>query len=235
NGELDIINVFELGSVRAGFGIDNLIVNAQQAGNLSIEADKKADQEAIFADVRMEGEFNEFSLEGTYNPVDTVDMLDMTLAISEFRLEQWGVFAEEFVSDLSGNIQAEMDITGSTTKPVVEGYFAFDPQSTMRINAIGSLYRMHDERITFSEQTIDLNNFVIFDSANHELSVKGEITHEYFTNFVLNLQVTTPEFKFFDAKQKYSPAYYGTVNAGTDITINGPVENLVIEGSVTTK
>ncbi len=235
NGNLDVTNIFALGSVKAAFGIDNLVVNAQSAGNLSIEANKEPEQEAIYAKVGMNGEFNDFSLEGAYNPEDSINMLDLKLVISEFRLEQWGVFAEEFVSDLSGNIKAEMDITGSTSKPVVEGYFAFDPESVMRINAIGSLFRMHDEKITFSESAINLNNFVIFDSANHELSIRGEVTHSYFTDFNLDLAVNTPEFKFFDAKQKDSPAYYGRINAGTDISIKGPVNNLVIGGSVTTK
>lgn len=235
NGELNVTNVFTLEKVDADFGIQNLIVNEQEAGDLIIKADKGVTQEAIYASVSMNGDQNEFSLEGTYNPEDTVNTLDMKLAISEFRLEQWGVFVEEFVSDLSGNIQAEMDITGSLSKPVVEGYFAFDPQSTMRIKTIGSLYRMHDEQITFSESKIDLNNFVIFDSANHELSIKGNITHDYFKDFVLDLEVETDEFKFFDAKQKYSPEYYGTVNIATNITIKGPIENLVIKGRVTTK
>lgn len=235
NGNLDITNVFTLESVKAGFGIDNLIVNAQQAGDLSIEANKDANEETIYTKLAVNGEYNDFSVAGNYNPEDSINTLDLKLAISEFRLEQWGVFAEEFVSDLSGNIQAEMDITGSISKPVVEGYFAFDPQSTMRIKAIGSLYRMHDEKITFSETKIDLNNFVIFDSANHELNIKGNITHNYFKDFVLDLSVNTQEFKFFDAKQKYSPAYYGTVNAATDVSITGPVDNLIVRGRVTTK
>src|SRR5690606_5575053 len=127
NGDLDITNVFALESVKAQFGIDQLIVNAQEAGDFTIEANKEANQEAIYANVRMHGQYNDFSLEGTYNPDDTINTLDMELAIAEFRLEQWGVFAEEFVSDLKGNIQAQMDISGSVGRPVVEGYFAFDP------------------------------------------------------------------------------------------------------------
>lgn len=235
NGRLNVTNVFTLEKVDADFAIQNLIVNEQEAGDLKIKADKGVTQDAIYANLSMDGDQNEFSLEGTYNTEDSVNTLDMELAISEFRLEQWGVFVEEFVTDLSGNIQAEMDITGSLTKPVVEGYFAFDPQSTMRIKAIGSLYRMHDEQITFSESKIDLNNFVIFDSASHELSIKGNITHDYFKDFVLDLAVETEEFKFFDAKERYSPEYYGTVNAATNITVKGPIDNLVIRGRATTK
>ena len=235
NGTAEITNVFTLERVDADFGIKNLIVNAQEAGDLVLQAEKSASDPAVDLLVSMEGAQTDLSLEGTYNTEDTINTLDMELAIEKFRLEQWGVFVEEFVSELRGNIHADIDITGSVNQPVVEGYFAFDPKTVMRIKAIGSLYKFDDQKITLTENTIEMNDLTIRDSADHKLRIGGNISHEYFQDFVLDLDIVTEEFKFFNAKQRYSPEYYGTVNASTDISISGPVENLNVTGSVTTK
>src|SRR5690606_2753158 len=127
--------------------------------------------------------------------------------INKFKLDQWGVFAEKYVTDLKGNLQADIAIGGSPAKPIVEGYLAFDPESQFRANAIGSLYRFDDQRIDISQSSLDLNNFVIMDSADHTLNINGKISHQYFQDFDLDLTVKTDEFKFFNAKQRYSPTF----------------------------
>lgn len=234
-GKANITNVFALDRVVADFNIDQLVINDQEAGTLTIKAEKSPDDAPIQAAVSMVGAQNDFSLDGTYNLEDSINTLAMKLAINKFKLDQWGVFVEEYISDLQGNIKANIDITGSIAAPVVEGFLAFAPESQLRVNAIGSLYRFDDQRIDISQSSIDFNNFIIKDSADHQLSIKGKVNHQYFQDFNLDLTVNTEEFKFFQAKQRYSPTFYGTINAATNITIQGPIENLVIKGSVTTK
>lgn len=239
NGTLDgtahVVNVFALEQVEADLGIENLVINDQAIGALRVQAEKPLGDVPLQAHVSMDGADNQFTLEGTFAPEDSVDNLSLQLLVSKFRLDQWEVFVEEHVTDLKGNLTADISIGGSPTQPVIEGYLAFDPESQLRATAIGSLFRFDDQRIEISESSIDLNNFVIRDSANHVLNINGQVRHQYFQDFDLDLSVQTDEFKFFNARQRYSPAFYGTINAATDITIKGPIEDLTINGSITTK
>lgn len=234
-GTAKVTNVFALEQVMADLGIENLVIDDQEVGTLKLQAEKSPGDLPIQAALNIDGTYNQLSLEGTYSPQDSVDNLDLQLLINKFKLDQWGVFAEKYVTDLKGNLQADIAIGGSPAKPIVEGYLAFDPESQFRANAIGALYRFDDQRIDISQSSLDLNNFVIMDSADHTLNINGKISHQYFQDFDLDLTVKTDEFKFFNAKQRYSPTFYGTINAATNITITGPIEDLVVKGSITTK
>ena len=239
NGILDgtakVINVFTLEQVKADIGIESLAIDNQEVGALKLQAEKSTGDVPLQASLNMDGAHNQFQLEGTYSPQDSVNNLDLQLLISKFKLEQWGVFAEEYVTDLKGNLTADISIEGSPSQPIIEGYFAFDPESQLRPTAIGSLYRFDGQKIEISQSSLDLNNFSIKDSANHVLNINGKVQHQYFQDFDLDLSVKTDEFKFFNARQRHSPTFYGTINAATDITIKGPIEDLAIRGSVTTK
>lgn len=235
DGTAHVVNIFALEQVKADLGIEDLVINEQAIGALKIQAEKPLGEVPLQAYVSMDGADNQFTLEGTFAPEDSVDNLALQLLVSKFRLDQWGVFVEEHVTDLKGNLTADISIEGTPSQPIIEGYLAFDPESQLRATAIGSLYRLDDQRIEISQSSLDLNNFMIRDSANHVLNINGKVNHQYFQNFDLDLSVQTDEFKFFNARQRYSPAFYGTINAATDITIKGPIEDLSIRGSVTTK
>lgn len=239
NGTLDgtakVINVFTLEQVKADLDIENLVIDNQEVGILKLQAEKSMGDVPLQASLSMDGTHNQFTLEGTFAPEDSVNNLALQLLVNKFKLDQWGVFAEDYVTDLKGNLTADISIEGTPSRPIIEGYLAFDPESQLRANAIGSLYRFDDQRIEISQSSLDLNNFVIKDSADHSLNINGKVTHQYFQNFDLDLTVKTDEFKFFNARQRHSPTFYGTINAATDITIQGPIEDLVIRGNVTTK
>lgn len=234
NGDAVVVDILNMKEANVDFTFSEIMINEQKAADIHLLAGKSADEERLDIDLSMSGPNNDFKIAGTYNLADTANALAINVDIDKFRLEQWGVFAQKFVTDLSGNIRSEMNITGSLTQPVVEGYLAFDPKTVMRIKAIGSLYKFDDQQITFTEQSLRFQQFTILDSANHEVVINGNIDHEYFDNFMFDLAVNTEEFKFFNAKEDDSPAFYGSINAQAEMGITGPMDNLVIKGSLKT-
>src|SRR5690606_1505822 len=147
DGTAKVINVFTLEQVKADLGIEHLAIDNQEVGTLTLQAEKSTGDIPLHALLRMDGADNQFTLKGTYSPEDSVNNLDLQLLISKFRLDQWGVFTEEHVTDLKGNLTADISIEGTPSQPIIEGYLAFDPESQLRATAIGSLYRLDDQRI----------------------------------------------------------------------------------------
>src|SRR5690606_21750591 len=65
--------------------------------------------------------------------------------------------------------------------------------------------------------------------------VTGGITHQNFSNFVLDLDIKAKELLVLNTTEKTEDPYYGTAFVSGDIAIKGPTDEIVISADVTTE
>ncbi len=99
--------------------IDSLYLNGEELGNLSLNAEWNNEQQRLYyAAKAFRGKINTFELKGTS---DINGNLNAKIKFEKWRMNVLEPFASSFASDIRGNINGELSITGKISSPQIYG------------------------------------------------------------------------------------------------------------------
>ncbi len=232
NGDIKLTDVASLSAIEAELAINNLLVDSIRAGDIRIDIDKVSDNGRLNTNISLQGPGNQLQISGFYNMEDSTNAISLDIDLQQLRLATWEPFVEEFLNDLSGSLQGRMSVTGTAARPEVEGEIHFGEQTAFRPAATGALFRLQDQRIIINNEAISFDRLTLVDPKNRKLVLEGSIEHNYFEDFLLNLQINADNFQLIDKTRTLEEAYFGTLYVQTNLEISGPVEDVRVEGSI---
>ncbi len=222
NGDLEVRDPNNDMYYAADMSIDEIVLNEQEVGKLTLKADTKTSTEILNVDVGLHGPLNDVNVGGTYGIKDGALAINADIEKVELRLID--PLATGILSNSSGIFKANMKIGGTVEQPSVVGYAGFDEARTT-YDLLGIDLGIADSRIDFSESQLDFGKFVVTDSAGREATLSGKITHDYFTNFNFDLQLRTDEFRVLNTDAAVDALYYGQAVVGAKVDITGNIDD----------
>ncbi|MFA0961428.1 translocation/assembly module TamB domain-containing protein [Roseivirga sp. BDSF3-8] len=232
NGHAEIVDPMEMKSAEANLSVDSLQMDNQPAGRLLLTASTRSPQH-IETKVELVESQNEFLLAGVYNAADSLNALDFDLTMNFEDISQWSVFANEMVKEVNGGVAAELDIQGTPLTPQITGFLQLKNNLSFRPVMLGESYTIRDQKIDLTNTSINLNQIKIEDENGEIATLSGSISHENFTNFTLDNKMTAQSFTFIDKIEDDEALFYGELLANADVSITGPLDNLVVDGDFT--
>lgn len=232
NGDVILTDLADLPAIEADLAIQNILVDSIHTGDLQIKLNKVAGNGRLNTDITLEGPGNQLALTGYYNLEDTTDAISLDLTIEQLALNPWEPFVQEFITGLSGSLEGEIAVQGSAGTPVVEGSINFRQEAAFRLVATGARYQLSNETVTLDTEQIRFNQLTLTDSLKQDLVVGGSISHQYFKDFVLDLTVNASDFQVINKARSLREPFYGTLYVATNLEITGPLEDVVVEGSL---
>ncbi|MEQ9440788.1 MAG: translocation/assembly module TamB domain-containing protein [Cyclobacteriaceae bacterium] len=235
-GKATVEDLFTPGSISANFNISNLTVQDSLVGNFKLQAKKTAagDEQTDLLDVlaSLKGPNGNLTVDGAYNLAAETDALDLHVALDEFLLDPWKAFLEGQMNEFSGKLYADLDVTGSPTKPNIEGNIRFGEQVILEPTVSSARYYIENQQMDFTGDAVELNDFTLLDSARTPAVLSGVISFADLTNPSLDLSFKTNKFIFVNSYDYENEAFYGRAVASADASIKGPVSDMVIDGDV---
>lgn len=236
-GDATIKDMFQPGPIQADFNVANLHIRDSLVGDFSLQAKKggSADAQADLLDIlsSLTGPRGTLKVDGTYNlSSEATSPINLHLALDDFLLDPWKTFLEGQMNEFSGKLFASLDITGSPTKPDIEGNIRFGEQVILEPTVSSARYYIEDQRLDFAGDEVRLNEFTLLDSARTPAVLSGTISYADLTNPSLDLSFETNEFIFVNSYDYENEAFFGKAVASADATIQGPVSDMVIDGSM---
>ncbi|WKN46009.1 translocation/assembly module TamB domain-containing protein [Tunicatimonas pelagia] len=236
-GKATLEDLFQSGPITVNLNVSHLTVQDTLVGDLKLKASKAAvgDSEADLLNLltSLGGPNGKLNIDGTYNLAEGAESpIDLSLTLDRFLLDPWQGFLEGQVNELSGELFADLAITGSPAKPNVAGTFGFGNQVVLAPTVSGARYYFEDQQLNFQGETLVLNEFTILDSARTPAVLNGTVSFADITNPVFDLSFNTTEFIFVNSESYENEAFYGRAIASADATISGPVSDLMIDGDV---
>ncbi|MEI8049058.1 MAG: translocation/assembly module TamB domain-containing protein [Bacteroidota bacterium] len=221
-GEIDFPLPGNDAHINLNMRIDSLCIRDTLAGNLA--ANIKTTNDKMDIDTHLVNDQNNMSVKGNVDHLSGVPILNLDVLVNINDLYRLEKFSFGSLSEMKGKINAEVSIKGTTQKPDIIGFVGIE-KTAFRINSLNFLARIEDEKIQLNSRGIHFDDFVIEDAQSKKLSVNGDILTSNFSDFGVDLHLTTKDFQPMNSTSADNRTFYGKLSIATDIWFKGDVEN----------
>ena len=162
--------------------------------------------------------------------------LDLDVNFDKFNLSAFSPFGGDVISDIRGMATGQTKVTGNYKSPNVVGNIVLK-NSGMNIPYLNvDLDLENNTTIAIRKGIFALSPTKVTDTKyNTDATLRGNITHEDFGEWAMNLTLDTDRFLVLDTPPEEDALYYGTAFISGNSTIVGPVDNLTIDVVATTE
>jgi hypothetical protein len=233
NGELTAQNLLFDPLFFGQVSLDELTINDFLVGNITGDLnwnDPLKKLEVGFSVKRDQKEI--IKLNGGVFPRQN-EQLELTLMLNETNLAIAEPYISEYLTKIDGSISGEFGISGKINSPAFRGQGNIDT-GQMNINYLNTLYQF-DGNISVGRNLITLDDFVFRDVNNNTALFGGDITHDDYSDFKLDLLGELYEFQVMNLPNDLKADFFGQAYASGDVQLIGEAANLTILADVRTE
>ena len=212
-------------SILANLTINELGLNKEVLGNASINSHWNNENNSIFLDAALDNHNKQtFRLNGSYYTLDPDNSLDFKLSLDSLGLDIINPFVQGIVSRVQGFGIGDFSITGSINKPNVSGQLKIE-DGGCEVDFLKTFYTF-SPTISIDNESIDFGGMVLTDTLGNTARVVGDIKHNHFKDFYIDLSLLPNNFLAMATTIKDSPSYFGTAIADGIVNVRGPFNDL---------
>ncbi len=152
------------------------------------------------------------------------------LRLTQFPLKVANAFLGNTLQ-LGGYVNGDMEMSGSFTKPILNGAITFDTVSAT-IPMLGATLRLDDSPISVKNNVLHLDNFDIFAANNNPLTLNGSVNAMKFTDIRFDLTAHASNMQLIKSDKRAKSDLYGKININLDAKAIGPMNRLDLTGNV---
>ncbi len=210
--------------------VDSLAVMGKPVGNVTGTFDN-AGAGRIRVDVSLLSATNDANLSGYYSPNTPKDALDFYLKLRKLDARTVEAFSFGELRRARGQLRGETDIQGSLTSPQLNGGISFDSVA-FNVKQLNATYRIDQERIRLSGQTMTFNGFNLRDTLGRTLTTDGRVVLKNIPDVSYDLRVRANNFLALNASRKDNSYVYGQAALTANLHIVGTGTSPAIDGTV---
>ena len=214
--------------VLADLNVEKLRVDGEDVGEAVIGSSWNNEEKSVDAQVNI---FNEekrmLNAYGSYYTARKKDNLDFTIALDSLRLVTFSPFLTGIVSRMQGYGDGFVRVTGSLQQPEINGSVKLI-DAGCHIDYLNTFYTL-SPTILIDNSSISFQNLVLTDTLNNKAIVEGQISHNRFKDFYLDLKLHPRDFLALATTSKENDTFYGTAIANGLVTVKGPFNDIMLD------
>lgn len=201
--------------------IENIAIYTDTIGTLRINGDWDNINKGFDLNAYLINE-NERSLEiKGFVPTgnDCPREMEVKLDIRDFALTSIQPLATGVFSELKGSVSSSINITGSVSEPILQGWFGVD-QGVLKVDYTNVTYRVSDT-IQVESTRIGADNLQIRDDNGNLATLTLSLLHTNFGRMVYNAHLHMDDFLLLNNKGRTDLTAYGLLKLTGDISLTG--------------
>lgn len=217
-------------SVRGDVSVAGLTYDKQRFGDvgLGLEYHKGREQQG---DVRFTLDGAEvLAVQGDYRK-EREDPLDLTAMIPGFPLDRANVFLPSDLLALSGQLGGNLHAGGAPDRLKLDGGVQF-AQTDVRVPMIGTSFRLSSDTIRIVDSRVLFDEWTVTAPNKSPLTLDGSVDLTDPGNMTADIALRASDFQAVNVARKEGTAVYGKAYLDLDATARGPLNGLVVRGSV---
>ncbi len=226
NGNFTLKEPFGNAHYVADLQIDDLALNGEKVGQFYIDSDQAEGSKIINISAGLKGAKNNLSLNGQY--VIDNKKFDIKGDIQQMEMRLLNPFTEGIITDSKGMAAGNFTLGGTPQKPDLNGQLSLQQASTI-IDFLGARITIPEHTVRFNNQEITLGTVTVKDVDNQTGTLSGNIYHDFFTDFLLDLRFQTNSFQVMNTTAAQNPLFFGQLFVSADVNIDGSLALPFIE------
>ena len=210
--------------------VDSLSINKYFLGNLSLAVTG----DSSFKNFRVNSvlknkELESFSTEGSVFIENKKTLLDLDMRLNNFNIAAFGPLGGSIITNIRGLASGTAHFNGQLDDPNVIGRLYLN-KAGLKIPYLNVDYNFNNNSIVdITESQFLFRNIDITDTKHATGGLfRGEIQHKNFSDWNLDLNLSSNRLVALDTKDSDDALYYGTAFIDGEAEIKGPINKLII-------
>ncbi|WP_396634888.1 translocation/assembly module TamB domain-containing protein [Maribacter sp. R86514] len=237
NGTLNVLQKDGIYLPSSNLNIVDFGINRIPLGDLAINIIGNKDLTEFQVNSQLSDNKQEkFSVVGSIENKGKIPKANLIANFNNFGLEPFSPLGEGVIDHIRGDIDGRVKIEGNVDNPDFNGLLTLD-NAGIAVPYLNVDYGFAPRsRVILKNQTFDFENIALEDvTKGTRANLDGTITHSFFKDWVLDLNVDTKNDKFLilNTEFKEGELYYGTGYLNGTGRIYGPTTalNITVDGS----
>ena len=169
------------------------------------------------------------AITGSYN--FNTDVVDAKLEFMHFPMALVNGFIPDQIIGLEGFAEGELSVSGTTTKPNVDGELFLESASLISV-PYGIRMRFDDDPVRIVNSQLLFENFQMYASNDEPLIAQGSLDFADTEHIKLNLRMKAENFMLINAKENRNSEAYGKAYVNFYCFIRGELDKLQVRGKL---
>jgi hypothetical protein len=231
-GKITLTDFYKARTLQSDLTIDKFAFNGELMGDARLKSWWDQDKSALGIDANIIYHGNA----GTHNPLLVKGFIypgkreegnfDLGIDLVNYKLASLNPFLSGFASNLKGMASGSLRMDGTFEKPEITGKIQL-LRTQMKIDYLNVTYSLADQ-VRMEHGLIAADNVMVYDSLGNSGLLNFRLTHDYFRNMVLDMNVKAKNLAGLNTTYKQNELFYGTAFATGNVAIKGPFENIRI-------
>jgi len=211
--------------------VENLNINDNDLGKLNIDISGDDSFKKFYVNSVLENNNVEsFNAKGAFAIEDKNTIMDMDLRFNKFNLGALSSLGGDVITNIKGFASGTARIEGNASDPEINGRLFLD-DAGLTIPYLNVNYELERKSVVdVTESSFIIRNSVIKDTKYKTQGfLNGRIKHNKFSDWQLDLDITSDRLLALDTQDSEDAAYYGTAFIDGKATITGPTNGLFIK------
>ena len=159
------------------------------------------------------------------------DSLEVNTTLEHFPLRVANVFIPDQMVTLSGDMDGNLNITGSTEQPLINGELVLDTVAVLS-RQYGARFMFDNRPVQIKNNRLEFDKFAIYTTSKNPFTIDGYVDFRDMSRPMANLNMLAQNYTLLDAKRTRESLVYGKVFADFRATVKGPLDGLNMRGNV---
>ena len=159
------------------------------------------------------------------------DSLEVNTTLEHFSLRIANAFIPDELVTLAGDMDGDLNITGSTEQPLINGELILDSVSVLS-RQYGANFLFDNRPVQLKNNRLIFDKFAIYTTGKNPFTIDGYVDFRDMSRPMASLNLLAENYTLLNAKRTRESLVYGKVFADLRATIKGPLDGLNMRGNL---
>lgn len=213
--------------------LSDLMYGKEKVGDFNLDVELFTDKDGY---IKTEAELwvndnKTMVLNGTLNDSISTSPFNLDLTMIHLPLSVANPFLTG-TAKLGGSLNGKMDIGGSASAPILDGYLAFE-NATVDVNMLGATFKMNQDTVPVDSSLVKFSDFKIFGVNENPLSINGEVSLRQLTSPTVDLHLKADNMQIVNTnKARKGADVYGKAFVSLNANAKGNLKFMNVNATV---
>ena len=236
SGDISLSKLYFRPEISSSIYVNDLSANGEYIGSGPINSSWNTDKKRfdvdfdLFrpADSAFIDTIRSIKFFGHYYPQIEDTSFHLKLISDGFKIKAIEPIVKEYITDISGELIGELDLTGSFKNPVLKGEMRLD-STQFKIVYLNTNYFAHEQTIKFREEWFGFDKLKLQDDFGKLATADGTVLHDNWKDFNYDVFIEMDTFLALNTNLKQNELFYGIGYLTGDVSVAGYENHLNLE------